>query len=68
MVAKTKEKAPVQDTWVRKDRQYYLTSEDQPIVLILKSKNIMWFDEDKGYEREIKYTLNQKTPFWNKNL
>jgi hypothetical protein len=23
----------------------------------------MWYDEEKGYEREIKYTLNQKTPF-----
>ena len=62
-MAKTKEKAQVQDTWVRKDRQYYLTGEEQPIVLILKSKGIMWFDEEKGYEREVKYTLNQKTPF-----
>ncbi len=47
----------------RKDRQYYLTGDKQPIVYILKSKGIMWYDKEKGYEREIKYTLNQKTPF-----
>ena len=23
----------------------------------------MWYDEEKGFEREIKYTTNQKTPF-----
>ena len=23
----------------------------------------MWYDEELGYEREIKYTANQKTPF-----
>jgi len=49
--------------WEYKDRQYYLLGDSQPIVFILKSRNIMWFDDNMGYEREIKYTLNQKTPF-----
>jgi len=62
-MAKTKETPVVQNTWERKDRQYYLLSPEQPIVYILKSKGIMWFDEKMGYEREIKYTTNQKTPF-----
>ena len=25
--------------------------------------NLYWFDEEKGYERELKYCENQKTPF-----
>ncbi|MGB0364416.1 MAG: hypothetical protein ACPGJO_15475, partial [bacterium] len=25
--------------------------------------NAVYFDEEKGYERELKYTTNQKTPF-----
>ncbi|WP_293317341.1 hypothetical protein, partial [Phenylobacterium sp.] len=30
---------------------------------MLKSADIYYFDEDKGYERELKYCKNQKTPF-----
>jgi len=56
-------KPKVKNTWERKDRQYYLIGDKQPIVYLLKSKNIMWYDKDLGYEREIKYTTNQKTPF-----
>ena len=62
-VAVAPPKKQVKNTWERKDRQYYLLGEKQPIVYILKSRGIMWFDEEKGYEREIRYTLNQKTPF-----
>ena len=29
----------------------------------IKSANIYYFDEEKGYERELKYCQNQKTPF-----
>ena len=29
---------------------------------MMKSASIYWFDEEKGYERELKYA-NQKTPF-----
>jgi len=49
--------------WEVKDRLYELKSKKSPIVFILKSKGIYWFDEDMGYEREIKYTINQKTVF-----
>jgi len=63
MVAPPKKEQVIKNTWERKDRQYYLLGDKQPIVYILKSKGIMWYDEEKGYEREIKYTLNQKTPF-----
>ena len=30
---------------------------------MVKSANIYWFDEEKGYERELKYCENQRTPF-----
>ena len=35
----------------------------KPISRMIKSANLYWFDEEKGYEREIKYCENQKTPF-----
>ena len=46
-----------------KNKLYELTINETPIVYILKSKGILWFDEEKGYEREIKYCENQKTVF-----
>jgi hypothetical protein len=30
---------------------------------MIKSTGIYWFDEEKGYERELKYCQNQRTPF-----
>ena len=30
---------------------------------MIKSANIYWFDEEKGYERELKYCENQRTRF-----
>ena len=30
---------------------------------MIKSANIYWFDEEKGYERELKYCENQQTCF-----
>ena len=30
---------------------------------MLKSSNVYYFDEEKGYERELKYCENQRTPF-----
>jgi len=42
---------------------YELTGSNRPIVRIMKRKNLYWFDEDKGYQREMAYAVNQKTPF-----
>jgi hypothetical protein len=55
--------AKKQDTWEVKDRVYLLKGGIAPLTYTIKSKNIFWFDEEKGYERELKYTTNQKTPF-----
>ena len=64
-MAKTKTK-PVevkQPKWEIKDKLYELTINETPIVFTLKSKGILLFDEEVGYEREIKYCENQKTIF-----
>jgi len=29
----------------------------------MRRKNLYWFDEEKGYQREMAYAVNQKTPF-----
>jgi len=51
------------DTWEIKDRQYFLKGQGKPLSYIIKSANVHWFDEEKGYERELKYCSNQKTCF-----
>jgi hypothetical protein len=49
--------------WEIKDRLYTLRGGKKPLSRSIKSANIYFFDEEKGYEREIKYCQNQKTPF-----
>ena len=48
-------------SWEIKDRFYYLADGISPLTYKLRCKNIYYFDEDKGYERELLYTRNQKT-------
>lgn len=50
-------------TWEIKDRTYLLKGGKTPLTYTIKSKNMYWFDKEAGYERELKYTLNQKTCF-----
>ena len=54
---------PKKDTWEVKDRQYFLRKGNKPLSYTIKSANIYWFDEEKQYERELKYCSNQKTCF-----
>ena len=49
--------------WEIKDRVYYLRNNKKPLSYMLRSSNLFWFDEEKGYQRELKYCENQKTPF-----
>ena len=56
-------KAKPKNTWEIKDRVYYLKGKKKPLSRMIKSANIFWFDEEKGYERELKYYQNQRTPF-----
>ena len=65
IVEKTIVQEPVKkdNSWVIKDRVYALKEGLSPLSYTIKSSNIYYFDEEKGYERELKYTNNQKTPF-----
>ena len=56
-------KVPSKPEWEIKDRTYYLKGNKQPLSYMMKSANIYYFDEDKGYERELKYCENQQTSF-----
>ncbi len=60
---KPKKVEPAKPKWEIKDRVYNLTSRSKPISYMLRSSNVYWFDEEKGYERELKYCENQRTPF-----
>tara|TARA_R100000234_G_scaffold107335_1_gene78340 strand:- start:295 stop:1137 length:843 start_codon:yes stop_codon:yes gene_type:complete len=52
-----------EDGWEIKNRTYFLRNGLKPLSYMVKSANIYYFDEEKGYERELKYCENQKTPF-----
>ena len=49
--------------WEIRDRVYVLSNGKSPLTATVKSRGIFWFDEDKGYEREIMATKNQRTVF-----
>jgi len=52
-----------QDGWEIKNRIYRLKGGKKPLSRSIRTANIHWFDEEKGYERELKYCQNQKTCF-----
>ena len=56
-------KAKPKNTWEIKDRIYYLKGKRKPLSRSIRTSNIYWFDEEKGYERELKYCQNQRTVF-----
>ena len=64
-MAKTKTKPVEVQTpkWEIKDKLYELNIRETPVVYKIKTRGILWFDKEKGYEREIKYCANQKTIF-----
>ena len=51
------------DNWEIKDRTYLLKNSKKPLTYTIKSAGLYYFDEELGYEREIKYCKNQKTVF-----
>ena len=54
---------PKKPKWEVKDRMYLLKGDKKPLSRTIKSTDIFYFDEEKGYERELKYCQNQRTPF-----
>ena len=53
----------VVDGWEIKDRMYFLSDNKTPLTYLVRGSSIHYFDEEKGYERELKYTSNQRTCF-----
>ena len=62
-IKKEVEPEPKKDKWEIKSRVYYLKGNKKPVSRSIRSSNIHWFDEEKGYERELKYCSNQRTCF-----
>ena len=54
---------PKKPKWEIKDRVYYLKGTKKPLSYSIRTSNLFWFDEEKGYERELKYCQNQRTVF-----
>ena len=56
------------DTWEYKDRTYFLKGSKEPLTFKIASRHttrhpMFWFDEEKGYNRELRYATNQKSVF-----
>lgn len=63
-----KEVQPVKPKWEFRDRMYFLTENKKPLVYNMVCKHttkrpLLWFDEEKGYQRELRYATNQPSPF-----
>lgn len=53
---------------VFKDRTYRLTRQRAPLMYMLSSRHkqnnpLLYFDEEKGYNRPLRYARNQRSPF-----
>jgi len=71
-MSKKKKEVEVVETqhpkWEIKDRQYYLKGLGSPLTYVLQSKStrkkpMLWFDEEKGINREMRYSSNQNSIF-----
>jgi len=56
------------DTWEIKERLYEIASGKEPLVYSIatthsRAKSMLWFDAEAGYQRELRYATNQKSPF-----
>ena len=60
---KARERKKPTNEWEIKDRMYLLKGGKKPLSRSIKAADIFYFDEEKGYERELKYCQNQKTSF-----
>ena len=49
--------------WEIKDRTYVLGGGRSPLTYFIKSKGFLWFDEDQGINREIRFASNQRSLF-----
>ena len=64
----SKQKITQPEGWEIKDRNYYLTGSASPITFTIPSKHtrkhpLLWFDENTGTQRELRYATNQSSVF-----
>jgi hypothetical protein len=64
----SKQKLTQPEGWEIKDRNYYLTGDMSPVTFTIPSKHtrkhpLLWFDKEKGAQRELRYATNQSSPF-----
>ena len=64
---KTKNPA-VLENWEIKDRKYILSNNAEPLTYTLPVRHtqkypLLWFDEEEGYNRELRYATNQRSVF-----
>ena len=58
---KVRERVKPKDEWEIKDRLYTLKDGKKPLSRSIKSADIYYFDEEKGYERELKFDTLEPT-------
>ena len=51
-----------------KDQLWVLKGKKQPLITVIQAKHsrnkpLLYFDQEKGYNRELRYATNQKSPF-----
>ncbi len=68
MKKQTEKKPNLFENWEYKDRTYILANNYEPLTYTIPVKHtsrypLLWFDEEKGYNRELRYATNQKSPF-----
>ncbi len=67
-VAKSAPVQPTKPTWEIKDRNYYLLHNKSPLTYTIQSRHsrrfpLLWFDDVKMEQRELRYATNQNSPF-----
>jgi len=68
VAVKTAPQKPTKPTWEIKDRNYFLKGNKSPLTFTIPSRHTMkhsllYFDEEQGSQRELRYATNQKSPF-----
>jgi len=59
---------PQKPEWEYRDRLYTLKKNKTPLTYVIPSRHsgknqLLWFDQEKGYQRALRYVTNQPTPF-----
>jgi hypothetical protein len=66
-MTKNKKQSSQPEGWEMKDRHYYLTGNKSPLTYTIPSRHservpLLWFDEEKGEQRALRYATNQASP------